>query len=82
MSKIIIQLQGGLVQEVFITGKGTPTKAIIVDEDTEGVDRDETTYYTTEDGNSAEACIHTEDIAKLRPGCDMDNAVKTYLKGI
>ena len=82
MSKIIIQVQGGLVQDVFIKGKGIPTKAIIVDEDVEGTD-DYTSVEIKRPGlgnKTYEACIHTEAISKLKKGCDVDLIVKEYLK--
>jgi hypothetical protein len=85
MSKIIIQLQGGLVQEVFIQGKGIPTKAIVVDEDVDGADSDEITsvkvdYGTIKDDTTYEACVHTEAISKLPAGSDIALIVKKYLK--
>ena len=80
MSKIIIQLQGGLVQDVFIKGRGIPTKAIVVDEDTEGADSDEIITITLKKGDSYEACIHTEAINKLPKGSDVDRIVNKYLE--
>jgi len=85
MSKIIIQIQGGLVQEVFIQGKGIPSKAIVVDEDVEGADLDEITTIErpvifSKAAERYEACVHTELIAKLKKGCDVDLMVKEYLK--
>jgi hypothetical protein len=78
MSKIIIQIQGGLVQEVFIQGKGIPSKAVVVDEDVEGSDDLDITVVELPEG-LYEACVHTEGIAKLRKGCDVDRMVKKYL---
>jgi hypothetical protein len=85
MSKIIIQLQGGLVQEVFIQGKGIPSKAVVVDEDVEGSDDITVVKLPAEKlrrrgGVLYEACVHTEGLAKLRKGCDVDRMVKKYLK--
>lgn len=80
MSKIIIQLQGGLVQEVFIQGTGAPEDAIVVDEDVEGADLEDITTIKLKDGSDYEACIHTEAINKLPKGRDVDNIVKEYLK--
>jgi hypothetical protein len=76
MSKIIIQLQGGLVQDVFIKGLGKPTAAIVIDEDTEGTD--DYLTYVGEDGEEHQASIHTEKISKLFKGCDMERAMKAY----
>ena len=80
MSKIIIQLQGGLVQEVFIQGKGIPSKAIVVDEDVEGADLAEITTIKAASGSSYEACVHTEGLSKLPKNSAVDLMVKEYLK--
>ena len=84
MSQIIIQLQGGLVQDVFIKGKGIPTKAIVVDEDFEGADpKDITSVIIKREGmanSEYEACIHTEGIRVLPKNSDVDMIVKKYLK--
>jgi hypothetical protein len=85
MSKIIIQLQGGLVQDVFIQGVGNPTKAIVVDEDIEGAEPNEITtvkvdYGTLKNEDTFEAYIHTESIKPLPKGCDVEKIVKAYLK--
>jgi hypothetical protein len=76
MSCIIIQLMGGLVQDVFVKGTGAPTKAIVVDEDTEGTD--DYLTYVGENDEEHQACIHTESIKELPKGSDMDRAVKAY----
>lgn len=88
MSKIIIQLQGGLVQEVFIQGKGIPTKAIVVDEDVEGAEPDNITSVRIKTEKTSlgrgtfeyEACIHTEAINVLPRGSDVDCIIKAYIK--
>ena len=46
MSRIIIQLAGGLVADVFIQGNDIPPSAIVVDEDVEGADPKEITSVT------------------------------------
>jgi len=81
MSKIIIQLQGGIVQEVFIQGKGIPSKAVVVDEDVEGASPDEVLSVSASfiRGSFYEACVHTEGIAKLPKNSDVDRMVKKYL---
>jgi hypothetical protein len=81
MSKIIIQLMGGLVQDVFIKGKGVPTRAIVVDEDVEGADPEDITTVKIGKDETYEACIHTEALNKLPQGSDVDLIIKKYLKG-
>jgi len=85
MSKIIIQLMGGLVQDVFIKGTGKLESAIVVDEDVEGPDPEDITSVKIKRpglGNMTyEACIHTEGISRLKKGCDVDLIVNKYLKG-
>jgi hypothetical protein len=76
-------MQGGLVQEVFIRGTGAPTKAIVVDEDVEGADSEDSEDITTiksDGGFDYEACIHTEALNKLPRNSDVDKIVKAYLK--
>jgi len=90
MSQIIIQLQGGLVQDVFICGTGKPSDAIVVNEDVEGADAKEitTVKITTENTSLGkgtfdyEACIHTEGITKLPKDSDVDKIITKYLKGL
>jgi hypothetical protein len=80
MSKIIIQLQGGLVQDVFIKGRGIPTKAITVDEDVEGTDSEDITSINLKGKKTYEACLGTWDINKLPKDSDVDRIVKAYSK--
>jgi len=80
MSQIIIQLQGGLVQDVFICGTGKVSDAIVVDEDAQGADPKEITKVSLGRGRKYEACIHTEGVTKLPKGSDVDKIVTKYLK--
>jgi hypothetical protein len=80
MSKIIVHLEGGLVQDVYLTGKGKVTEAVVMDFDTEGADPDEITAVITKDENVAEACIHTEAISRLPRDSNLDRLLKEYLK--
>lgn len=89
MAKIIIQISGGLVQEVFIKGKGIPTKAIVVDEDAEGSDMEDITTVEIPGGTcdskgkctrDYDAVIHTEAINVLPKNSDIDRIVKAYQK--
>jgi len=77
MSTIIIQMQGGLVQDVFVSGKGAPNLVYVVDEDVEDIDDECLTRYETESG-SHEAVIHTDSVKPLPLNCDMDKAVKAF----
>lgn len=77
---IVIQLQGGLVQEVFRDVTGDLTSAIIVDEDTEGADPEEITKVTLRNGREYQACIHTEEIGILPIDSDVSWIVQEYLK--
>lgn len=78
---IVIQLQGGLVQEVFRVIHGDPTAVIIVDEDTEGADPEEITTVQTKNGKTYEACIHHEEISVLPSNSDVGRIVQKYLAG-
>jgi hypothetical protein len=79
MSKIIIQLQGGLVQDVFIQGKGIPTKAIVVDEDTDAEQSDQTSVQI-KSGKIYRAVLGTWDLSKLPKDSDVDRIVNKYLE--
>lgn len=78
MSRIIIQMEGGLVQDVFIQGIGKPTQAVIVDYDFEGADDDEITEARDTDGGLLEACIHTEKLNTLPKKCEISALLKAY----
>jgi hypothetical protein len=80
MSKIVIQLNGGLVADVFSIGTGKVEDAIIVDYDVEGLCEKDYITAKDEEGNEQEASVHTESINELPIGSDVDLMVKTYLK--
>jgi hypothetical protein len=79
MSRIIVQLDGGLVQDVFLRGTGKINGAIIVDEDVEMCDPDlivtvpigKRTYY--------KASVHSNTVSKLPKDSNVDKMVKAYL---
>jgi hypothetical protein len=84
MSSIIVQLQGGLVQDVFLRGRGKPTKYITVDEDSEGADPDDITsvkvdYGTLKDDHDYEAVCGCYKISQLPKDSDVAKMVKAYL---
>lgn len=80
MSKIIIQLQGGLVQDVFKVGKGPVTGYITVDEDEDADPQDQTTVKTGKGKDYSAVCGGIHSINKLPKGSDVDRIVKAYLK--
>lgn len=83
MSTVIIQLQGGLVQDVFIRGTGKPTKYITVDEDCDGADPDDLTTVQAGDSNINKdyeaVCGGPYKLGPLVKGCDVAKMVKAYL---
>ncbi|MBE3144538.1 MAG: hypothetical protein IMZ61_11535 [Planctomycetes bacterium] len=80
MSKIIIQLDGGLVQDVFLRGTGKITNAIIVDEDVEMCDPDNIVTTKIKGNKTYAAAVHTNPVSNLPKGSDVDNIVKEFLK--
>jgi hypothetical protein len=84
MSKIIIQLQGGLVQDVFLRGTGKVNGYITVDEDYEGADDEEITKVEiirdkTPDTYEA-VCGGPYKLGDLPKGSDVDKMVTAFLK--
>ena len=81
MSKIIIQLDGGLVQDVFLRGTGKITGAIIVDEDVEMCDPDNLVSVEIEKDKVYTASVHSNKVSRLPKDSDVDKLVKVYLNG-
>jgi hypothetical protein len=79
MSEIIIQLDGGLVQDVFLRGTGEITKAIIVDEDVEMCDLDNVLSTNIGRGETYRASVHSNEVTPLPVDSDVDKMVTTYL---
>lgn len=77
MSKLIIQLQGGLIQDVFNMGTGTIKKVIVVDHDINDAPMNIT--VTGKDGDTFTAAVHSMPINKLPKDCDVERLVKAYL---
>lgn len=63
MSRVIIQVQGGLVQDVFIMGLGAPKSYVFVDHDCEGSDD----YIEVKGKDGGCACVSQRKISRL-PG--------------
>jgi hypothetical protein len=78
MSSIIIQVGGGLVRDVFKTGKGDPRQVIVVDFDVEG--EEGTTKTEDADGAFLEAMVQDYGFSKLPRGSDVDRIVKAWTK--
>jgi hypothetical protein len=80
MSKLIIQVGGGLVQDVFRSGKGKMTKVFIVDFDDEEFVLEEITQTKDLSGAYLGAYIIEQDINKLPINSDVDLIIKAYEK--
>lgn len=80
MAEIIIQLDGGLVQDVLICGTGKITDAIVVDEDVEMCDPDNLIKIKLNKDRTYIASVHMEGVHKLLKGSDVDKIVAAYLK--
>ena len=78
--QIVIQLDGGLVQDVFLRGRGKITGAVIVDEDVEMCDPDLFVEVKIGRGKTYKAAVHTNSVSRLPKDCDVDKMVKAYLK--
>jgi len=78
--QIVIQLDGGLVQDVFLRGRGKITGAVIVDEDVEMCDPDNLITVKIGRGKTYEAAVHSNTVSRLPKDCDVDKMVKAYLK--
>jgi hypothetical protein len=80
MSRIIVQLDGGLVQDVFIQGRGKIIGAVIVDEDVQMCDPDNFVQVKIGRGKMYTASVHSNTVSRLKKDCDVDKMVKAYLK--
>jgi hypothetical protein len=80
MSRIIIQLDGGLIQDVFLRGTGKVTGAVIVDEDVEMCDPDNLITVKIGRGKTYTASVHSNTVSRLPKDSDVDKIVKAYLK--
>ena len=84
MAKIVIHVDGGLVQYAFLLkNKAYPGKditgLIIVDTDVEGADPDLLTTITDSDGQEAQASVHEEELVDMPADCDIEKFVKEWL---
>jgi hypothetical protein len=77
--QIVIQLDGGLVQDVFLRGTGKITKAIIVDEDVEMCDPDNIITVPLGQRGKYKATVHSNTVPRLPKDSDVDKMVRAYL---
>ena len=84
MSRIIVQIGGGLIRDVFKTGKGEPKEVVVVDLEAEqeelDSDPDRVTTYKYESGKEAKAIIQDYGFSKLPKNCDVRRSVKAWEK--
>jgi hypothetical protein len=78
MSNIIIQLQGGLVQDVFIKGTGKITGYITIDEDEDADPKDQTKVKLGR-GKTYRAVVGCHKISRLPKGSDVAKMVTAFL---
>jgi len=83
MAIVIIQLEGGLVQNAFLMKNELSPKAqvegvLVVDFDTEGADGDELTVTTDQTGAYLEALTHEESFFKLKPDSDVARIARAF----
>lgn len=77
---LLIQIDGGLVRDVFYKGKGPLKNVVVIDFDTEGAEPKELTIAKDNAGKEFEAYIHTIDVKELPDDCDVERIYKEYLK--
>jgi|WetSurMetagenome_2_1015567.scaffolds.fasta_scaffold114581_3 hypothetical protein len=82
MSRIIIQLQGGLIADQFLVGKGLPTEVIVINEDTDGAEEDEITKVDLGKRGTYEAIIHAEKLNPLPPDSDVAKMLQVFDKRV
>jgi hypothetical protein len=76
--RIVIEIEGGLVQNVYTIADGETNNAVVVDYDTEGADSDDITFSKDSGGGQIEAIVHTEQLIKLPTNCDARRLVEAY----
>jgi hypothetical protein len=73
---IIIHTSGGLIQEVFYSGKGKVTEVIEVEHEVEKEDAN--VEYVTVDGTPAVARVVDRTISELPKKCDVTSAMVAF----
>lgn len=84
MSKIIVEVEGGLVHNAFLLQNelfpGPVDGVLVMDFDTDGADGDEVTETRDKHGALIEALMHEESINKLGTGSDYEQLANAYLE--
>lgn len=81
MSRLIIQVGGGLVQDIFKMGKGPIGRIFVVDFDDEDSDEDRVTRTKDSDGNNIAALVSEPGISKLPQDSDVSLIMQEYIRG-
>ena len=92
MSRIIIQLEGGLIQDVFKTGSNAVTEAVVMDFDCEGANPSDITAFKGKEIyfeaitikhklGPVRAIIGTHKITKLPNNCNISYLLRAYDNG-
>jgi hypothetical protein len=79
MARIIVHLEGGLVDDAFLEGKGPVTGVVVMDFDTEEADQNELTTIKVR-GKEVQAYIHTEPINRLLKSSVHARLLRSYDK--
>jgi hypothetical protein len=79
MSKIVIHLDGGLVQCVFKVADKKPLSVIVVDTDTDG-DDEKLTIAKDARGKKINAYVHEVPLDELEEDCDIQKLLEQYFK--
>ena len=82
MSRIIVQMGGGLIRGVFKTGKGEPKEVVVVDLEVEqeelDADPDRVTNYIGADKKPSQCIIQDFGFDKLPKKCDVVRSIKAW----
>jgi hypothetical protein len=84
MSRIIVQMGGGLIRDVFKTGKGDPKEVVVVDLEAEqdeiDSDPDRAVRYKDKEGKISCAIIQDYGFSKLPENCDVIRSIEVWKK--
>jgi transcriptional regulator of met regulon len=86
MSKIVLHLAGGLIQNGFFIPEKVnkheieTVKVFVVDTDTEDCQDDDNLTRTTNNGKKIDAYIHQVSFDDLPKNCDIEKLFKKYLR--
>jgi hypothetical protein len=80
MSSIVIQVEGGLVQDVFQMGRGKIKKCYVVDFDDEDYDADKITETKDKSGACLGAYVTEFNLYHLAKDSDVRLMMKEYMR--